>query len=880
MDKNVAENLDPNEIAEFNRNMQELNNILPNTIASLDNISGTTKEVTDATKANSAAIKGNTEQAKAMREAAKEQQLAYDNIKDAVYSASRAFDSLGSAIMNTKVSFEKYNSTLASAGDAVLSISKNFGVAGLAIGSFVKGLTTVTKLYTKQADAVLKASDDMAKMGTAGQLSSQEIKQMARGAGLFTGNIEILTKSVKSVGTGMISLGATVGEGTKTFARMVAVSDEQRNAFQRLGLSQEDLMDSQASYVKLQEISGKSYAVQTRDARELQRASLEYTENLLKLSALTGKDIKSLEKDKQIANEQFEEMVRTRAEDEKIRRLTAEGKLEEAASVKAEQSARKQFVEQAVTRFGQETGLQLGRLARTGAYDKFTAGLANLGVDASKLSNDLKKAKPGAEVDRLFDRNAKDITEKVGSVVENLDTAFQYGGPELGKQFGVNQELLSKTAQLTGKDLEKARASANIAIGSPKDGITGLKVATDAAQVLRNNLTTAEIKAKITFDQMVEAGNPLISGFNTTTVVLTALAAAAIAAATSLAKIAIMNATGQGKSTPGAAQGEKGGKGSKGGLKSGAAIGGVTALGALGLGMYSSSLAESGNTTGAAVADVGASALTGASLGATLGSVVPGVGTAIGAAVGGVLGAGVGLFQNRSSLFGGREQTASDKRMDELLNFTSKSGDKAHFLMLPAEMQERVLQAAEIYKQASGSKLTINSAARTLAEQTELYNETVRAGRPGIGPTGMLVGEPGKNNAHTAGTAIDIQEGKSDPRAMGALEAVGLFKKYGDKDPVHFEISANTEGVASGPESGYNATLHGNELIKRLAPNSILDVMSKTPAQNTTTPANMQPDNTILMDLVEKLYRKMDDVVSELSDLNDTQSEIKKYSRA
>lgn len=880
MDKNVAENLDPNEIAEFNRNMQELNNILPNTIASLDNISGTTKEATDATKANSAAIKGNTEQAKAMREAAKQQQLAYDNIKDAVYSASRAFDSLGSAIMNTKVSFEKYNSTLASAGDAVLSLSKNFGVAGLAIGSFVKGLTTVTQLYTKQADAVLKASDDMAKMGTAGQLSSQEILQMAHGAGLFTGNIEILTKSVKSVGTGMISLGATVGEGTKTFARMVAVSDEQRNAFQRLGLSQEDLMESQASYVKLQEISGKSYAVQTRDARELQRASLEYTENLLKLSALTGKDIKSLEKDKQIANEQFEEMVRTRAEDEKIRKLTAEGKLEEAASVKAEQSARKQFVEQAVTRFGQETGLQLGRLARTGAYDKFTAGLANLGVDASKLSNDLKKAKPGVEVDRLFDRNAKDITEKVGSVVENLDTAFQYGGPELGKQFGVNQELLSKTAQLTGKDLEKARASANIAIGSPKDGITGLKVATDAAQVSRNNLTTAEIKAKITFDQMVAAGNPLISGFNRTTVVLTALAAAAIAAATALAKIAIMNATGQGKSTPGAAQGEKGGKGAKGGLKSGAAIGAGAAIGGLGLGMLSSSLAESGNTTGAAVADVGSSALTGASLGATLGSVVPGVGTAIGAAVGGVLGAGVGLFQNRSSLFGGREQTASDKRMDELLNFTGKSGDKAHFMMLPAEMQERVLQAAEIYKQASGSKLTINSAARTLAEQTELYNETVRAGRPGIGPTGMLVGEPGKNNAHTAGTAIDIQEGKSDPRAMGALEAVGLFKKYGDKDPVHFEISANTEGVASGPESGYNAMLHGNELIKRLAPNSILDVMSKTPAQNTTTTGNMQPDNTILMDLVEKLYQKMDNVVSELSDLNDTQSEIKKYSRA
>ena len=864
----MAENLDPNTISEFNRNMQELNDILPSTIASLGGVANSSKEASDATKANSAAVKGNTEQAKAMREAAKQQQQAYDNIRDAVYSASKAFDSLGSAIMSTKVSFEKYNSTLGAAGDAVLSFSKNFGVAGLAIGSFVKGLTTVTQLYTKQADAVLKASDDMSKMGTAGQFTSREILDMAHGAGLFTGNIEILTKSVKSVGTGMISLGSTVGEGTKTFARMVAVSTEQREAFQRLGLSQEDLMDSQASYVKLQELSGRSYAVQTKDAKELQRASLEYTENLLKLSSLTGKDIKSLEKDKQIAAEQFEELVRVRAEDEQIRKLNAEGRVEEAKTIAAEQKARQQFVGEAITRFGTETGLQLGRLARTGAYDKFTAGLANLGVDASKLSSDLKKAKPGVEVDNLFDRNAKDITEKVGNVVSNLDTAFQYGGPELGKQFGINQELLSKTAQLTGKDLQGARAEINRLTGSPKDGVTGLKVATDAAQVTRNNLTTAEIKAKVAIDDIVAAGNPLISGFNRTTIILTAFAAATIAATTAMAKNAIMNATGQGKYTPGAAPGDKGGS-----TKAKAAGFGLAGVGALGLNQYSSSLESSGNKTGAAVADVGASTLTGASFGAMFG--LPG------AAVGAAIGAGYGLYQNRESLFGGKEKTAIDKRMDDSLNFTGKSGDRAHFMMLPTAMQERILQAAESYKQASGNKLTINSAARTLEEQKKLYDDTVILGTPGINASGFLVGKPGENNAHITGTAVDIEEGKSDPRAIGALESVGLFKRYGAKDPVHFEVSANLEGIASGPESGYNATLHGNELIKRLTPNSVLDVMSKTPAQSSTTAGSgMQADNSILMDLVQNLYQKMDDVVSELSDLNDTQSEIKKYSRA
>jgi len=63
------------------------------------------------------------------------------------------------------------------------------------------------------------------------------------------------------------------------------------------------------------------------------------------------------------------------------------------------------------------------------------------------------------------------------------------------------------------------------------------------------------------------------------------------------------------------------------------------------------------DTKAGAGADVLGTAAGMAGTGALIGSVIPGVGTVIGGAVGGVLGAGMGLWENRKTLFGGDKKT-------------------------------------------------------------------------------------------------------------------------------------------------------------------------------------------------------------------------------
>jgi hypothetical protein len=76
----------------------------------------------------------------------------------------------------------------------------------------------------------------------------------------------------------------------------------------------------------------------------------------------------------------------------------------------------------------------------------------------------------------------------------------------------------------------------------------------------------------------------------------------------------------------------------------------------LGIGGSMAADALGRDTKAGAGADVLGTTASYAGTGALLGSVVPGVGTAIGGAVGGVVGAGMGLWNNRKTLFGGSEK--------------------------------------------------------------------------------------------------------------------------------------------------------------------------------------------------------------------------------
>ena len=192
-----------------------------------------------------------------------------------------------------------------------------------------------------------------------------------------------------------------------------------------------------------------------------------------------------------------------------------------------------------------------------------------------------------------------------------------------------------------------------------------------------------------------------------------------------------------------------------------------------------------------------AGATAGAATGAAIGSVIPGIGTAIGAGVGAVVG-GIGGFMAG----GGGEKVATAQGMidpDKVIKFTSGTGSRDHFDKLQPAVKQAFLGMARDYNNLTGEKLQVNSAFRSLGEQAAVNSGANPKAAPGM-------------SRHNEGRALDIQSSQAD-----YLISQGLLGKYGFRsgrefnDPPH--IFMRDGGIATGPKSGYAATLHGTEAV-------------------------------------------------------------------
>ena len=149
------------------------------------------------------------------------------------------------------------------------------------------------------------------------------------------------------------------------------------------------------------------------------------------------------------------------------------------------------------------------------------------------------------------------------------------------------------------------------------------------------------------------------------------------------------------------------------------------------------------------------------------------------------------------------------KTTESLFNFGSRSGSKSNFEALSDGIKNRIINAAKEFNSMTGNKIAVNSAKRDPEDQQRVWDESVKAGRPGISPTGMAIAKPGMSK-HERGLAIDIQN-YNDPTAVAAMNRQGLFQTV-KNDPVHFE-AARTGAMFEGPKEGYFVQLHGKEFV-------------------------------------------------------------------
>lgn len=949
-----------------------------------------------------------------------EERVRIENLQKAAYTdAKKAVVAFTDSLLAGERGFAKYNQALGSAGDAALEFGKSLGPLGAVLGGIAKAGTMAASAMMKQADDVLKATDNLSKMGTAGAFSAKQVREFGTGLGLASDQLDKFVKPLQSLGYSLTNLGGTAAEGVIEFQSLASELQKHRQEYQRLGISQDELIQSTADFVNLQTMQGRQITEQMKRDGSLRAAAREYTDNLLELSALTGKDIDSIKKKNELALGEIETAIQNNLLDQEINRLRAAGRENEAKQLERERDARDKLLKRVEAEVG-DPALRKGlaKFLATGAITEEVAALKRIGVPIEDFA---AKIKQGIDVQDEF---LDSVSKNGDAMTRNIGTAALFD-ENTRKAFGISIEYLQYLARARDRDEKSLRDLTNARIADTKAGRG--PAGEDPAQIARNALTEAEIAAKVALDNLVASMNPLLTGFGEMNTKIQLLIGAVVAATIALGTMAAVSGaraaaggvggavTGAGGLLGGAAKlltrgipllagigALTGGiagftadpTASLGGKLSNAASGGLNYLtfGLFGKSPEEMRKASQGNTNAGSalvrerleqeailrdqnISDserklaerelrtikikeahlkmqdalmekeratnilakeaaeakaerfkkeiireqyisafeeemekmrreitenstkqqrelverklhfmrnrlneeltklAGGSTTSAASDSTALGSAA--------SAVAGMSGVGSGTVS----------YTKSGKSLNDVISFTSESGSRENFDKLNPNIRGRVIEAASNYNDATGKKIQVNSAVRDIEKQRELYAETERIGTPGRNASGMPVARPGTSK-HERGLAIDIQN-YNDPIAVAAFNNQGLFQTV-PKDPVHFTMPALAMGGRiTGPVMALLGEGKEHELVQPLMTNSILDKLSKTPAQQMeqstsqpmiTTLNKTINDNRDMLSLnqamMNMLSDKLDSMISRLDASVDTQEKLLRYSQA
>lgn len=646
-----------------------------------DKQSKSTDELTDSTEE---LTKKQEMYARAEKERQEAVEEATNRINKAMGTVANGFLSLGSVVMDSTHTFQKYNGLVGSAGDAALDLGKNFGVLGTVLGGVVKAATLLMQYQLTQADSLLKFNDQISKMGAANAFSTDTILEMANKIGFAAKDLDKLMAPMQRLGSTFKQLGNGAVDSTNRFMEMANVGSEVRKEFQRLGYSQTELIEAQAGYVEI--MGGAGLAVRSfgGDMKTLKNVSLSYIKNLQVLSEMSGlsADDQAKRMAAAAADTQFQLYVADM--NKKIANATTEEEKEKlAAQVELAMATKAQITATQGADAGRGYGQALagapiteglGTMAVSGTLGtiqelgrEMRAGNINSAQQAAKytqaINDSSAKAQDRLKIAAAIDPGAADLIGGTGGITER------------NRQFGLDQEKAAA-------DLQK-RIDDNK--GDPDNGVDPKGAAAeDSRQQVRNSLTESEIALRTGFDSLAATigvtGAALIGLAAAAGLAALALAArgalgklagraAAPAAAPSgaAAREASKAATKQAaidaaKAGPGAiAEGKTASGGNKllgklaGSGKYLGRAGGALAIVGAGVEGYTGykdaeakekageiSAAEAkkqkGQAVGGAVGGAGLGIAGGALAGAAMGSVVPVIGTAIGGIIGGALG--------------------------------------------------------------------------------------------------------------------------------------------------------------------------------------------------------------------------------------------------
>ena len=383
-------------------------------------------------------------------------ETAVNTLTQSFASAGNVVGSFAGALLSAEKGFTKYGATADAAAGAAQGLVSMLPVVGQTLGALVgtvgKIASKVVGDALKLTDAIVNLRDETVKTAGTLPLSSEGMLKLANDAKYFGENIQVLGKITQGLGNNLIGLGDTAGRGATKFMEMANVTEETRQRFGRMGVTQERLTELQGEYVKAQTQSGLAYTMQNKSMDQLRRESLKYAENMMNLSSLTGKQAETLQAEQDMARAVMQEKVAQRQDLIELQRIRKEGTAAEAAAFEAKMKEKAEFRDRLVGLVGPEQAAQVMRVIRTGVYDSTSGPLAALGLDFQQVSDSLNNGAKGIDA-------ANSLADKLSSAYDQRLTDLGNAAPFLDedtfKQIGINSETLGRQNVYFGKTIEE-----------------------------------------------------------------------------------------------------------------------------------------------------------------------------------------------------------------------------------------------------------------------------------------------------------------------------------------------------------------------------------------------------------------------------------------
>lgn len=890
----MAENLDPDVIAQLNREYREHNELIRDST-----LMGKAKA--DAEKAE-----------KEMKAASL---IVFRNSIKAVEDFTRT-------LATQESSFQKFTTLGTQVVDTAASMAKEMGGLTGAMGVALQAAIKVAHAMAVQADAIVKTKDQIAKFGAVGELSSKELQDLANKAGYFSLNMNKLYSAAGKAGGDLLIFSKNMSQGVKTFAEMASFGggdalDETLAKFNMLGIGADELREYQSDYVKYLAASGVQLNANQKTQAALTKGSLEYTKNVLELSALTGKDVDTVKKKQQEAQASLDIMIRhnkMRAQaDELISRKDFDG-----AKAIEDQIANEQAIIKAISaQFSSSmTASVRSAIATGGVLNDLNRGLGNMAIDPRVFIEMAKSAMtPG---------------EAGAAAIEKIAGGVKYAGEIFGEsiiQSAGSQDELGKIAGFVTEDLQQLAKGAGEARKRQEEVAADIaKKQEDILKSQQNTFLQLERAALAAGDKIISSVNPFMIDMKTIMknfqeqmdkswsfikekilapanqyvkdvfgvdlekvlkIVTGAFESLVTATGNLWTKFTSLNSV--------LSQVLIGLGGLVGGI-AGFAVGGLpgmaagAAAGAAGMAyiLPSDGPKEPKPTTSEASNAWGKVGIPGKKPSDKFDS---GTGSGWDNEPTGSKGTSTNT-RNVSPSSGLADELAQGQRNlgkstspSSAASKTSTGSLKGDTSGLDSELQKRLMAAAEVY----GKPLTINSGFRSYAKQKEMWDESVAAKRPGIGPGGMLVAKPG-SSAHERGMAVDIQEAKNDPKAVEALKSQGFVQPYGKADEVHFELAGLQNAAKSGSSSAPIQTASAKPVIYEMPkPQPAAESNPTTKSETSSSPRGLSSSGSsvsnseetyarMLYDIKDSITTKMQEMIDKVAESNDLLGKIMRHS--